>query len=287
MNFLLVACVCAVHANAQLPPPPPLAPNPLAGVVAAQRAFATGAPFRDSGLRRADLLVTLKGVVEWFLPLQNASGAIIDPDHAEEEYSTPCWAHAAATLVTSGGRTDLLAPAMLALNWSIHSLANGHCALNTCDFFAVPVMRSVALLSPLVAAPIAASWKAMLSSLTLATWELPGQNWELTAAAGEYDRLVTRGWNNNPQLLNWTFWEGRIGRLITALPSGGYWTPGACRMRMISWHQVDTVLTLPFPLLCTDGIFNDNLRNPGVISPMAYDAFGCAQLCLSYTRVKI
>jgi len=85
----------------------------------------------------------------------------------------------------------------------------------------------------------------MIESIGVGTWELTGNNWELTAAAGEYDRIVVRKWGGS---MNWTFWEGRIGRLITALgPNGGYWEP--------------------------TGIFRDNLCC-SVLSPMAYDAFG-------------
>ena len=85
---------------------------------------------------------------------------------------------------------------------------------------------------------------------------LPGNNWELTAAAGEYDRIVKRGWNNDPTKLNWTFWESRIGRLTSVLgEEGGFWT--------------------------LDGIFNDN-TGANKVSPMAYDAFGaCVVFCAS------
>jgi DNA phosphorothioation-associated putative methyltransferase len=41
-----------------------------------------------------------------------------------------------------------------------------------------------------VPASLVATWVAGLKSITHATWEYPGQNWELTAAAGEYDRLA-------------------------------------------------------------------------------------------------
>ena len=88
----------------------------------------------------------------------------------------------------------------------------------------------------------------MLHTPTLMPQEITGNNWELTAAAGEYDRMVRRQWNNDPSSFNFTFWETRVGRLITVLgPGGGFWTP--------------------------DGVFNDNTGAPKV-SPMAYDAFG-------------
>ncbi len=151
-----------------------------------------------------------------------------------------------------GGRSDLLAPASRALSCSIRELANAvgqgrGCATASCDFFMVPVMRAFDLLSPLVAAGAAAVWEAGLKNISFGSFEYTGQNWELTAAAGEYVRLNKKGWAVNPSL-NWTFWESRIGYLITT----GFW--GA------------------------EGIFLDNMHKgspyPMVTSPMAYDAFG-------------
>lgn len=131
-----------------------------------------------TNLSRASYLETITGVVEWFLPYQNASGAIIDPaTHEEEEYSTPCFAHSAATLVAFGNRSDLMMAAVLALNWSVHSLATANCASNHCDFFAVPVMRGVAILSPLVSNATATLWEAQLRTITPKTWEFTGNNW--------------------------------------------------------------------------------------------------------------
>ena len=252
MKSVLVAAAVAACSGQALPPVPPLGPNPLAGVVAAQRAFARNVSVAPTNLSRASYLETIAGVVEWFLPYQNASGAIIDPDsHMEEEYSTPCFAHAAATLVAFGSRADLLTAAVLALNWSVHSLATANCATNHCDFFAVPVMRSVAIMSPRVPNATAALWETELRSITPKTWEFTGNNWELTAAAGEYVRLVNWGWSSPPPY-NWTLWETRIGRLTT-VNDGLFWTP--------------------------DGIFNDNSDSP-VLSPMAYDAFGSSYVAL-------
>ena len=247
VSFLSLLALAA----ADLPPPPPLQPNPMAGTVAALRGFAAVAgPIIPSGLRRADLLATMAGIVEWFLPHQDATtGAIIDPDtHAEEEYSTPCFAHAAATLVARGARADLLAPAVAALTCSISELARKSCATGHCDFFALPVMRTYDLLAPLVPAATAAAWEAGLRNITSATWEFTGNNWELTAAAGEYTRIVKKQWGGSA--LNWTVWEARIGRLATVLgPGGGFWS--------------------------AEGMFFDNTMSRGTVtSPMAYDAFG-------------
>lgn len=244
MHFSALILLLLAGATAQAPTPP-LNPNPLAGVVSTLREFAgASGPVTPTGFTKATYLETMAGVVDWFLPYQNATtGAIIDPaTHAEMEYSTPTWAHAAATLVAHANRTDLTAPAALALSCSIRELAQAKCATSSCDFFAVPVMRAFDLLSPFVAASLVESWVAGLKNISKATYEYTGQNWELTAAAGEFDRL-NRGWDVDTSL-NWTFWESRIDNLIVH----GFFS--------------------------AEGIFLDNVEAAGTPSPMAYDAFG-------------
>ena len=240
-----VAVFAASAAAASLPPPPPLEPNTLAGVVDALRRFAPAYNVNSTGLRRASLLATIESIVDWFVPYQDATGSIIDPDsHEEEEYATPCFAHAAATAVVHGGRADLLLPAVAALNSSIRQLSAHKCATASCDFFALPVMRSFALLSPIMPPATVAAWVAGLRNISLNVWEYTGQNWELTAAAGEFTRIVKLGLAAGTDL-NWTFWESRIGLLAQR----HFWS--------------------------AEGLFLDNIMSGGTVtSPMAYDAFG-------------
>ena len=246
LSHLLAALVSSACAQS---PPPPLQPNPLAGVVSTLREFAgASGPVTPTGFTKATYLSTMAGVVDWFVPYQNqTTGAIIDPDpniHEEKEYSTPTFAHAAATLVAHANRSDLTSAAALALSCSIRELAQAKCATSSCDFFAVPVMRAFDLLSPFVSPSLVETWTAGLKNISHATWEYTGQNWELTAAAGEYDRLVKRGWVVDPSL-NWTFWESRIDGLIAR----GYFS--------------------------AEGMFLDNVAtSTGLPSPTAYDAFG-------------
>ena len=249
-----LATLLLLPALGSLPPPPELQPNPLAGVVSALQAFASASPpLTPSGQGRQQLLQTIAPVVSWFLPYQNATtGSIIDPDtHQEMEYATPCFAHAAATLVVHASRPDLLPAASAALTSSIRQLSHPKgvgqgCATASCDFFALPVMRALDLLSPLVPAATAADWVSSLKAITIDSWERTGNNWELTAAAGEYIRIVKKGWGGGA--LNWTYWESRIGYLAT-VGAGGFFSP--------------------------EGMFLDNIGGSGrVTSPMAYDAFG-------------
>jgi len=189
LRAALLTSASAAALSQALPPVPPLPPNPLAGVVAALRAWAAAAPApAPTGLDAAAYLETILPIVQYFVPLQDATGRIIDPDPAvaaEKEYATPCFAHAAATLVSAGGHDELLAPASLALTASLGELAAARCATASCDFFAMPVMRTYALLGALVAPATRDAWTALLRNISLSTWEFPGQNWELTAALGE------------------------------------------------------------------------------------------------------
>ena len=239
-----------------LPPIPVLPENPLAAAVVAARAFAAAAPplANDSGLRRADYLTTISGVIHFWVPFQNASGAIIDPAAQEEkEYSTPCFAHAAATLAVNG-HPEYLSSATAGLTWSLHSLATQNCATASCDFYAMPVMRTYELLLPTASVADIAIWNASLQAIDYHTYEITGNNWELTAAAGEYDRLILKNFGSGTNL-NWTFWESRIGRLATVRGNSafGFWSG--------------------------EGIFNDNTGAP-VTSPMAYDAFATAYVAV-------
>jgi hypothetical protein len=239
----LLACLLSARGQPPVPSCPPVPPNPLEGVVAAARAYAAAGPKVDSGLRKADYLTTIFGIVSFFVPFQNANGSIIDPGAGVEiEYATPTFAHAAATLVAAGGHDSLLGPAAAALDSSLAQLAAGVCATKSCDFFALPVMQAFALLSPRVTPARVAAWTEALKAIHESTWEYTGQNWILTSAAGEYDRIVLRGLAAGSNL-NWTWWESQIGGLVTR----GFWTG--------------------------EGIFNDNTGMPKV-SPMAYDAFG-------------
>jgi hypothetical protein len=83
-----------------------------------------------------------------------------------------------------------------------------------------------------------------LALLPLCRYELTGQNWELTAAAGEFIRIQELGLGTN-----WTYWDARIGRLAT-IGGGGFWSADS-------------------------GQFQDNWGQDKT-SPHAYDAFGDA-----------
>ena len=90
----------------------------------ARAALSVRAPQAPTGVTRSDYLRMVDGIVRHFAPFQDQSGAIIDPyAHREIQYSTPSYALAAAMLVHSGMRPELLNSASRALDRSINALA--------------------------------------------------------------------------------------------------------------------------------------------------------------------
>jgi hypothetical protein len=83
--------------------------DPTAPLIAGHRSRAAnnpGLPFQTTGLNRGHYLSLITGEVDFWKTKQNLiSGAIIDPYlNREFQYSTPAYAHAAATLVAYAGR---------------------------------------------------------------------------------------------------------------------------------------------------------------------------------------
>jgi hypothetical protein len=261
MHRLVAASVAfaavALTAAQDLPPVPTLQPWQTEGIVRAQQSFASQQTLvNPSGLKRADYLQTIQGSVDYWKTQQTAAGQIVDPATGiEEQYATPCFAWSAATVVANLGRSDLLPNASAALSFALNAMLNGSTAQATADFYAVPVLNAFLTLSPLVDTTQQQQWQTQLSSFDPnKTYEFTGQNWELTAAAGEYIRIVTKQF---PSAGGWTWnnWEARIGRLATVGGvNGGFWDS-------------------------SNGMFQDNFGQAKT-SPQAYDAFGDAYTSL-------
>ena len=178
--------------------------------------------FSDTGLTRADYLTLIAREIDYWKTQQNSSGAIIDPYTSSEiQYSTPAFANAAAVLVVYAGRTDLLEPAALAVDWaayrlSINAGANGHD-----DFYPGMLANAYRLLSPLVDAARKAEWEGYLDYDPWSIYDYtPGSfNWTVVASCG--DALLQlngiRSTNNNYVSVCW----GAQGRHFTS-PYGLY-----------------------------------------------------------------
>ncbi|MGI8906953.1 MAG: glycoside hydrolase family 88/105 protein [Candidatus Sumerlaeaceae bacterium] len=166
-------------------------PDPTAPYVTSFLQNQQTAPgFKPTGLTRADYLKVTAGVVDFFKQHQNANGAIIDPYRKEEfQYSTPCFAFAAAELVVNAGRSDLLEPAAKAMDWSVQTLSQRQAASAHEDFFAPQLGHGLPLLKPLVSAERYARWTKQIADFD--PWYVyrfaPGRgNWNIVALSGEY-----------------------------------------------------------------------------------------------------
>lgn len=106
------------------------------------------------------------GIVHYFRPFQDASGRIIDQyAKIEIQYSTPCYAFAAAALVARRGEAELLQSAVAAWGIAAFDLANASCAQGHCNFYVLPLMFAYRLLAPLVNESTVASWNATLARI--------------------------------------------------------------------------------------------------------------------------
>lgn len=149
----------------------------------------TGASFKASGLKRADYLTLIAGVVDFFKQHQAAAGAIIDPyAKAERQYATPAFALAAATLVKDAGRHDLLDPATRALSFALQALANHTTADGHADFYIPMVVHARRLLADQVPPATLGTWNQQLRSLVPEKAYRDtggGGNWNLVNVSGE------------------------------------------------------------------------------------------------------
>jgi hypothetical protein len=167
--------------------------DPTAALLAGHRTRVAGnpeLPFQATGLTRSDYLSLIAGEVDFWKTLQNpATGAIIDPYRAVEfQYSTPAYAHAAATLVAYADRADLLESAALALDWSAKSLSTRRAASGHEDFFAPMIAHSIRLLKPFVSPERAAQWEYYIwffEPYIIYRYGPGVNNWNVVAACGE------------------------------------------------------------------------------------------------------
>ena len=145
--------------------------------------------FQPTGLTRKDYLKVIEGDVDYFRNFQDEQGAIIDPfKKIEWQYSTPCFALAAATLVVHAGRTDLLEPAAKAMDWASMTLSQRKAATAHEDFFPPQIAHALPLLKPLVSQERYNIWIDHIRSFDpYATYRAGtgGGNWNVVALSGE------------------------------------------------------------------------------------------------------
>ena len=219
-----------------------LPPWPLEGTRDYVKQLAANAPLRaPTGLKRADYLTTIRGVVEYFRRFQHQqNGSIIDPDRGvETQYATPCFAFACATVWSAGLDDSLLPNCSAAVTAASHELATRTCADGHCVFFMKPLMFAYRLLAGTVDAPTKAAWDANLEAMDpYRDFGWPTNNWGLV---GTLDMLRTD--------------------LITRFGNSSWWTA-----------MLDFQLSEPQTTLTPNGLYQDHTGASG-LNPLPYDTF--------------
>ncbi len=145
--------------------------------------------FVSTGAEREDYLKLIAGSVDYFKKFQNEQGAIIDEfENAEKQYSTPCFAHAAAILVDKAGRSDLIEAATRALTVSINALATKTTADKHADFYIPSIVHALRHLKPHVPAETYAGWAATMKQMVPEKTYVDtqgGGNWNNVNICGE------------------------------------------------------------------------------------------------------
>lgn len=190
--FLLASAASVAAAGVVVRPAAPLDLGewPLAGQVAQSLSDVAGVPLlTPTGLTNADYLDTIEGIVRGLLPLQAASGAIVDPYRGiETQYSTPCFAHAAATVAPRDASGVLAKAAALALDRAVEELVTQTTADGHANFFVLPTTFAYALLAPTVAPERAAGWLRGLLNMSTAQFVSLAENWGMVATVGDFYR---------------------------------------------------------------------------------------------------
>ncbi len=146
-------------------------------------------PFAATGLTRADYLKLISSEVDFWRQRQSGDGAIIDPYRQTEfQYSTPAFAHAAATLVNYSDRKDLIEPASKAMDWAVRGLSERKAASAHEDFYAPMLAHALRLLKPHVDNGRYARWESQLRGFDpYKTYRagIGGNNWNVVSLSGE------------------------------------------------------------------------------------------------------
>jgi hypothetical protein len=177
--------------------------------------------------RRDDYLYSLGRIVGFFSEHQNAEGAIIDPYlRSEWHYSTPCYALAAAVLVSEGDESLRASAEKAMVNASV-TLSSGKAPQGHADFFTAPLMLADQLLREGAAAEPLEKWQAALAGIDAETIydttdrkQPQPNNWSVINLTGEFLRY-SAGLGGEPE-----FWERHLDQQIQRFDEFGFYLDG-------------------------------------------------------------
>jgi hypothetical protein len=170
VGAILLAAGCQVQKAPTVPEIKPqmgqraLAEHPASRALARLFPDASAKPpsgFVASKMMRRDYLELVEANVDFYKQHQNGEGAIIDPVQGHEiQYSTPAFALSAATLVVEKKRQDLFDPAVRAMTFATHALANHTTANFHADFYIPMLMHARRILMNRVPRETLEAWDA-------------------------------------------------------------------------------------------------------------------------------
>lgn len=157
--------------------------------------ISTVAVIEKTGLTKEDYLKVINAQVQVMKDYQNEAGGIVDPIRGNEVYyTTPCYAHSVAILISSGYTEDkeLIESGMKALDKSCKHLKEQWAPGNHGDFFTWPVLFAYRQLKSYADSTRLDYWTKSIAGVKpekfYAFHRNYSMNWNLVHAAGEFLR---------------------------------------------------------------------------------------------------
>ncbi len=165
----------------------------------------TSRPWEPLNTSKTKYLDKVEEIVRQIVRYQNASGAIIDPySKAEIQYSTPYFANAVGTLISSGRALDLLPNGIIAMNSATQDIAYGSDSIpdNHGEFFLAPLASAIPLYTLHVTADLINLWQKRLEKPVEDIIRNRDHNWRTYAMKGEWLR-AKNGYVDKTNAISW------------------------------------------------------------------------------------
>lgn len=165
----------------------------------------TAKPWHPLNIPREAYLDQVEGIVREVATFQNKHGAIIDPHRRNEvQYSTPYFAFAVGTLISSGRAADLLDEGVAAMNSATGKIARGAGAIpdNHGEFFLAPLANAIPFYAPHVPVEVLEKWKARMEKPVRLILKGRTHNWRTYAMKGEWYR-AKNGYIDKARAIEW------------------------------------------------------------------------------------
>ena len=179
---------------------------------------------------KIQVLDLVEALVKKNAPLQNASGAIIDPYlQREHQYSTPYFAHAVGTLLHNGRGQEFLEHGLAAMEKALSDFRNGtvHIPDQHGEFYIAALAKAIPLYQSSVDQDTYDDWLLKIKTPLRVIWKGADKslnNWRTYVMKGEWERAV-RGWADKDSVVDFIEhnWQNETQKLrIAHDPQGLY-----------------------------------------------------------------